>query len=278
MKTVILIFILLLNCFLIGSAYSQCSGSQVDGGRYPVCTRKQWEYVPSPGFPGSGRPSHLDEIIVYGRPTQPSRTWIPFNLQDYLGGPNRSPNPLGLKNDAIVIKTPCLGDILKPMKLTPSGGWNYLGGTYGNTRSNGTQFHDGIDITAEPGANVFLSHTGTVTSIVKNFDQYYVPRSYGNHVEITFTDSNGDQYKLMYGHLQEVSNDIILGKEYPAGTMFGKSGISGNAGLKPGASSSEVIPHVHIRARKNNEKTDPAELLRTKFNKNTGAVLNPCTK
>lgn len=84
----------------------------------------------------------------------------------------------------------------------------------------------------------------------------------------------------MYGHLGKIHESIEVGKKVFTGMLMGTSGISGNAGLKNGEYQNDVIPHVHIRARKNNQKYDPANLLSTKFNKTTGKALNsnPCNK
>lgn len=254
--------------------FAQCGGSQINGGQRPGCT------TPRPGFPGNPNPIDLREVNVFGGPkTQPTGgwKWKPVNLKDLIGGSGSAVPLIYIHNQKIETNRPCPGDIVKDPQLTPSGGWNYRGGTYGYTRTQNGQpkFHDGIDITTVEGTDVYLSHTGVVLRKVTTFDRNYVSSSYGNILEIEFNDGSGNTYKLLYGHLSSIDSSIEVGKTYTAGTMFGKSGISGNAGLKNDRPQNGVIPHVHIRARKNNEKFDPANLLNTKFDPQTGKVLNP---
>lgn len=197
-------------------------------------------------------------------------------MEDILYVPNNHTyQSIYLANTTILTKQPCIGDLLFTPQVTPSGGWNYAGGQYGMTRDNGRKFHDGIDISATVGIDLYLTHTGGVTEIVNSFDHQYVRNSYGNYVKIEFDLSEGNKYQIMFGHLKSIDPTIQVGKSYSVWNLFGKSGVSGNAGVKPGELETDLIPRVHIRARENSKSIDPAKLLSTEFDKSTGKPLNP---
>lgn len=166
---------------------------------------------------------------------------------------------------------PCAGDPLKNMKIAPSSPGNYSGGTYGYTRNGGTKFHDGIDIAAPRGVNLYSSHAGIVTDIRSSFSPgQYQKSSYGNYVTIKSTVNGQDVY-LKYNHLDGVSSNLMVGSGVAQGAFIGITGSTGNA------AALGVIPHVHIQAKDNNgNKVDPAPYISTKFNKINGVGTKPC--
>ncbi|WP_279634406.1 M23 family metallopeptidase [Sphingobacterium detergens] len=134
-----------------------------------------------------------------------------------------------------------------------------------------------MDIAVNLQEPVFSSHSGTITGIERKFGPTeYAKNSYGNYVEVSFNVGN-DKWKLLFGHLGEISPELEVGKSISAGVFIGTGGLSGNAGYKNGEPQSGMVPHVHIRGRENGKSTDPAKVLNTKFNKSNGqATNNPC--
>ena len=69
------------------------------------------------------------------------------------------------------VKKPCLNEetgIMNPlaeMKLAPTGegATNFIGSTFGYTRTGGTKFHSGIDLYAEPGTPLYAMCDGTIS-------------------------------------------------------------------------------------------------------------------
>jgi murein DD-endopeptidase MepM/ murein hydrolase activator NlpD len=226
---------------------------------------------PSPGFPGSSTPIQLHEAgIVQQRP----EVYFPLIPAPFSGpyvpgspGDPGNPNPPEL---------PCPGDMIKNPTLASSGASGYKGGTYGFTRTNGTQFHDGTDIKAAPGTPIYSTNNGIVTDFRKDFavDQYRA-KSYGNYVQITYVE-NGTTVTLKFNHLNGVSGTLVKGGPVAVGQLLGYSGRTGNA-ADPPAKKSDVIPHVHIQARENGKKVDPEKYLKSNFDKTTGKPSkSPC--
>lgn len=234
-------------------------------------TKNCWPpgYVPSPGFPHSPTEyKPLNEVVIHGTPsgtflypTQPA----PFG--GVVGGPPPQTTPV----------PPCPGAFMTNPSIASSGGSGYNGGTYGYTRNQGTKFHDGMDIAAPPGTPIFAQNNGVVSDFRVSFaPNQYAQASYGNFIEISYI-VNGKTITMSFNHLNSVASGLQMrGASVTAGQYLGTSGRTGNAGDPPGKISG-VIPHVHIKARENGQRTDPAPLLKTKFDKNTGGIsVSPC--
>ena len=107
----------------------------------------------------------------------------------------------GFENRDVIFYLP-----LKNFKVTSPFGWRVLNGK--------REFHNGIDIAASVGTNVYASADGTVTSVGYN-------SSAGNYIII----SHPNGYKTKYCHLQEAlvkKNEIVK-----VGTVIAKSGKTG---------------------------------------------------
>lgn len=123
------------------------------------------------------------------------------------------------------------------MSVAPSGGWNYYGGTFGWTRSSGTQEHSGLDLEASLGTPVYAMYSGTVHVIESGAKNEHERRSYGNEIVIECV-VNGQTLYFQYAHLQ-YGNPVAInprtwepfqeGDEVFAGDMIGYSGKTGNA-------------------------------------------------
>lgn len=100
-------------------------------------------------------------------------------------------------------------------------------------------FHDGIDITADIGSDVFATGNGIVDNI------YYSNKGYGNRVVINH--KNG--YKSVYAHLDEiyVEKGQIVDKNSLLGTV-------GNTGRSTG-------PHLHYEILVNNKPVNPINYM-----------------
>jgi len=105
--------------------------------------------------------------------------------------------------------------------------------------SGNQQMHQGIDLAAPEGTEVFAVADGTVTAA--GFDNVY-----GNYVII----SHSDNYSSLYGHL--LSIDTVLRAEVKSGTLIGKVGSTGQS----------TGPHLHFELRRGGRAFDPSGRLR----------------
>jgi len=188
--------------------------------------------------------------------------------------PPPPPNPCDTSNPPDYCAEPdlCIGNPLPNPEVTPSGGWNTKGGTYGNTRSCNSsgvcsQFHDGIDLSAEVNTPLYSMHSGTVVGVESNFAPgEYKERSYGNYIIIE-SIVNGETIRLKYAHLNALS--VTMGSTIYPGKKIGLTGNTGNAQTKDEV---VVLPHVHVQGQKkvNGQftKTNPNNYMATKFNSN----------
>lgn len=118
----------------------------------------------------------------------------------------------------------------KDLKHTPSGfGWR----THPIYKTS--EFHPGMDFTAETGTPIYSTGDGTV-ELADNTAQ-----GYGNHVVI----NHGYGYKTLYGHMSKIA--ARAGQKIKRGDLIG---YVGNTGLSTG-------PHVHYEVIKNGEKVNP---------------------
>lgn len=159
--------------------------------------------------------------------------------------------------------------LLKDLRIQGSGagGWNWSGGTFGDTRSNG--FHPGLDFAAPPGTPIYSMVEGYVSSHGYVTDQrnrlysddgvYTLHPDHGpdnnhagNRISI-ISQYGGIQYSMSYWHLQE-GNPLALnpdtnepwqpGDYIPAGAIIGYVGLTGSAGAP-----SSGGPHLHFGVR-----------------------------
>lgn len=184
------------------------------------------------------------------------------------GGGGTPPPPPPLQNPPT---PPCGGNPVANPTLAASNG-NIQGARFGNTRNNGTKFHDGTDIASAPNAAIYSMYPGKVIDSRNSFAAgQYAANSYGNYVTVQST-INGQTVILKYNHLNGIN--ATVGSTITAGTQLGVSGTTGNA------AAIGVIPHVHIQASTVvngvTTKVNPENYLATKFDSSGKPINNPC--
>jgi len=185
-------------------------------------------------------------------------------------GPVPEDCPTGQVKDAdgncIDGEVPCVGNPIKNPRIAPQEVSGIEGGQFGFTRSDGNQFHGGIDLANDIGNPFYAMHGGTVVSIG------YESKGIGNYVTIQ-SYINGEYYTHQYGHLQNDGRPIN-GSQIIAGQVIGIQGLSGNLGRA--VDRRLTVPHTHIVTRKRvgsgwhleNDYSDPVnpmEIMTTQF-------------
>ncbi|MCL2758595.1 MAG: M23 family metallopeptidase [Treponema sp.] len=99
--------------------------------------------------------------------------------------------------------------------------------------------HQGIDLAAPEGTEVFAVADGTVTAT--GFDPVY-----GNYVIIRHTNN----WTSLYGHLQKI--ETVLRSDVKSGNLIGRVGSTGQS----------TGPHLHFELRQDGRAFDPAGRLR----------------
>ena len=99
--------------------------------------------------------------------------------------------------------------------------------------------HQGLDLAAPEGTDVYAVADGTVTEIGED-------PIYGTYIVISHTD----RWTSLYGHLQRV--EAILRSNVKSGTLIGKVGSTGQS----------TGPHLHFELRQDGRALDPAGRLR----------------
>jgi murein DD-endopeptidase MepM/ murein hydrolase activator NlpD len=98
--------------------------------------------------------------------------------------------------------------------------------------------HEGLDLAAPAGTDVFAVEAGVVTETGSD-------PVYGNYVVIR----HGDEWASLYGHLSRI--DVVLRQELRSGTVIGKVGSTGQS----------TGPHLHFELRRNGKAQDPGKYL-----------------
>jgi murein DD-endopeptidase MepM/ murein hydrolase activator NlpD len=99
--------------------------------------------------------------------------------------------------------------------------------------------HQGIDLAAPEGTEVFAAADGAVTAA--GFDPVY-----GNYIII----SHSNNWKSLYGHLQTI--ETLLRTDVKSGNLIGRVGSTGQS----------TGPHLHFELRQDGKAFDPAGRLR----------------
>lgn len=98
--------------------------------------------------------------------------------------------------------------------------------------------HDGIDISAPIGTEIYAPANGMVVKVKSN-------DVYGKHLTI----SHSEGFETMYAHLSEI--EVKTGDQVNKGQVIGKIG---NTGLSTG-------PHLHYEISKEGKKLNPADFF-----------------
>ena len=122
---------------------------------------------------------------------------------------------------------------LKDFRLTSSFGLR------ANPITGNLIVHEGMDLAAPEGTEVFAVGDGIVTDM--GFDPIY-----GNYVVI----SHGGSLASLYGHLQKI--ETVLRSGVKSGTLIGRVGSTGQS----------TGPHLHFELRQDGRAIDPAGRLR----------------
>jgi murein DD-endopeptidase MepM/ murein hydrolase activator NlpD len=100
------------------------------------------------------------------------------------------------------------------------------------------RFHEGLDLAAPMGTDVFAAGEGVVTETGSD-------PVYGNYVVI----QHRDNWASLYGHLSQIT--VALRQEVRSGTLIGKVGSTGQS----------TGPHLHFELRRNGKAQDPGRHL-----------------
>ncbi len=150
---------------------------------------------------------------------------------------DRSPAP-SFVNGALV--QPSTSNMASPIagggRMTSGYGWR-------NCPFHGREFHQAVDIAADEGSDVGAVISGTVTMAT-------VHGGYGNSIEITSTDENGNTVVTKYNHLLNMG--VEVGDVINQGTKIGEVGSTGDS----------TGPHLDFRLKINNDWVDPTQYLR----------------
>jgi len=105
--------------------------------------------------------------------------------------------------------------------------------------SGNISMHQGVDLAAPEGTEVFAAADGTVTDIGEH-------PVYGNYIII----SHSGRWTSLYGHLQRTETDLRT--EVRSGNLIGRVGSTGQS----------TGPHLHFELRQDGRAVDPAGRLR----------------
>jgi murein DD-endopeptidase MepM/ murein hydrolase activator NlpD len=107
-----------------------------------------------------------------------------------------------------------------------------------NPFSGHVKFHEGVDLAARVGTEVYATRNGTVAAVGED-------PVYGRYIILEHEGG----WRSFYGHLSATLAD--LRKPVRSGTIIGRVGTTGQS----------TGPHLHFELRRNGEARDPASLL-----------------
>lgn len=118
--------------------------------------------------------------------------------------------------------------------LQPTVSGNPLSGAFGDVRSNGYRFHEGIDVRpakrdrrGEPLDDIYAAMDGVVRCVNKVSGN----SGYGKYVVLTHDGEDVEVYTL-YAHLAEIDSSVAAGKRVKAGARLGKMGRSASYSIR----------------------------------------------
>ena len=98
--------------------------------------------------------------------------------------------------------------------------------------------HNGLDLAAPAGTEVYAVRDGVVTEIGED-------AVYGNYIVL----QHGEGWVSLYGHLSKI--DTALRRRVESGTLIGRVGSTGQS----------TGPHLHFELRQNGKAQDPGKYL-----------------
>jgi len=105
------------------------------------------------------------------------------------------------------------------------------------------KFHEGIDLTAPRGTNIYAAASGKVIIAGNHRD------GYGNKVVI----DHGNGYKTLYAHLHKIK--VKYGQEVKLASIIGEVGNTGGS----------ISPHLHYEVQIDGHVVDPVPYLYSNF-------------
>ncbi len=102
--------------------------------------------------------------------------------------------------------------------------WSPSQSKFGKVR--GERYHQGVDLYAKPGTDVFACEGGEIVTVEKDHEDF------GNQVILKFTvDKDGKKVTryARYSHLKSINKDVKKGSKVKEGATIGTSGKTGNA-------------------------------------------------
>jgi murein DD-endopeptidase MepM/ murein hydrolase activator NlpD len=118
----------------------------------------------------------------------------------------------------------------------------WVSSTYGprvNPITGNLRIHQGVDLAAPMGTEVYAARTGVVSEIGQD-------AVFGNFIIIT----HDDNWVSLYGHLSKIETE--LRKKVNSGALIGKVGSTGQS----------TGPHLHFELRQNGKAQDPGRFLK----------------
>jgi murein DD-endopeptidase MepM/ murein hydrolase activator NlpD len=107
-----------------------------------------------------------------------------------------------------------------------------------NPITGNLRLHEGMDLAAPPGTEVYAAGDGIVTETGED-------PVYGRYIII----KHRDNWASLYGHLQKI--ETALRSEVRSGTLIGRVGSTGQS----------TGPHLHFELRRNGQARDPGKYL-----------------
>ena len=182
------------------------------------------------------------------------------------------------KSDLANGKADPLLDMSNGICPTPGGG--IAGGRFGYKRNSG-KTHNGLDLKADVGTNVYAMFDGYIDSVEAKYDpnlpyskygdKYTSFNGAGNRVNIRCLLPDGRTLLVKYFHMHTPS---VKCKQFvKSGDVIGTSGVTGNA-----TATGSGGPHLHIEIWILSEngifyKGNPEDFLYTKFDDKTGLPI-----
>lgn len=170
------------------------------------------------------------------------------------------------KSDLANGKADPLLDMSNGICPTPGGG--IAGGRFGYKRNSG-KTHNGLDLKAEVGTNVYAMFDCTITFTCDKYssdvpwgkyDKVYDGRNKisaaGNRIWMDCTLPSGEKLLIKYFHLESVN--VKVGDQIKSGDLVGTVGKTGSA-----SSGESGGPHLHLEVYKNGLPVNPEKYLYT---------------
>lgn len=160
---------------------------------------------------------------------------------------------------------PCIGDPIKNPEIAPQTNSGINGGREGFTRSQGKQYHGGLDIKANYGDPIYAMFDGTASVISKLYPK-------AGYIAYQTAIVNGEQITIQYFHMQESGR---ASGSIEAGDIIGYLGDSGN--LRNGIAGGSCVSHVHIKIKNSSgQVVNPEDYLTTKFDESGESIISNC--